>query len=132
MNFAPLKNGVESIKKSAERYQAALAKGQADGSPALPQPMLDCVNASLMKIQRTFLTELGLPRRPWFKHAIYAPGAYTGYGAKPLAAVREYMDEKKWEEAEAQVAPMAKVLQNVAAAIDSASQQLEKAAAGPR
>ena len=132
MNFAPLKNGVESIKKSAERYQAALAKAQADGSPALPQPVLDSVNASLMKIQRTFLTELGLPRRPWFKHAIYAPGAYTGYGAKPLAAVREYMDEKKWEEAEAQVAPLAKVLQNVAAAIDSASEQLEKAAAGPR
>jgi N-acetylated-alpha-linked acidic dipeptidase len=91
MNFAPLKNGVESIKKSAERYQAALAKAQADGSPALPQPVLDSVNASLMKIQRTFLTELGLPRRPWFKHAIYAPGAYTGYGAKPLAAVREYI-----------------------------------------
>jgi len=132
MNFAPLKNGVESIKKSAERYQAALAKAQADGSPALPQPVLDSVNASLMKIQRTFLTELGLPRRPWFKHAIYAPGAYTGYGAKPLAAVREYMDEKKWEEAEAQVAPLAKVLQNVAAAIDSASEQLEKAAASPR
>ena len=132
MNFAPLKNGVESIKKSAERYQAALAKAQADGSPALPQPVLDSVNASLMKIQRTFLTELGLPRRPWFKHAIYAPGAYTGYGAKPLAAVREYMDEKKWEEAEAQVAPLGKVLQNVAAAIDSASEQLEKAAASPR
>jgi len=132
MNFAPRKNGVESIKKSAERYQAALAKAQADGSPALPQPVLDSVNASLMKIQRTFLTELGLPRRPWFKHAIYAPGAYTGYGAKPLAAVREYMDEKKWEEAEAQVAPLGKVLQNVAAAIDSASEQLEKAAASPR
>jgi len=132
MNFAPLKNGVESIKKSAERYQAALAKAQADGSPALPQPVLDSVNASLMKIQRTFLTEVGLPRRPWFKHAIYAPGAYTGYGAKPLAAVREYMDEKKWEEAEAQVAPLGKVLQNVAAAIDSASEQLEKAAASPR
>jgi hypothetical protein len=42
------------------------------------------------------------------------------------------MDEKKWEEAEAEVAPLGKVLQNVAAAIDSASEQLEKAAASPR
>ena len=31
MNFAPLKNGVESIKKSAERYQTAFAKWQKDG-----------------------------------------------------------------------------------------------------
>ena len=132
MNFAPLKNGVEAIKHSAERYQTALAKAQADGVPDLPQPVLDSVNASLLKVQRTFLTELGLPRRPWFKHAIYAPGAYTGYGAKPLAAVREYMDEKKWEEADGQVAPLGKVLQDVAVAIDHASEQLEKAAASPR
>lgn len=131
MNFAPLKNGVEAIKKSASRYQAALAKAQADSAPDLPKTALDSLNTSLMKIQRTFLTETGLPRRPWFKHAIYAPGAYTGYGAKPLASVREYMDEKKWSEAEAQVAPLAKVLQDVAAAIDRTADELEKATAQP-
>jgi N-acetylated-alpha-linked acidic dipeptidase len=131
MNFAPLKNGVDAIKRSAERYQAALTKAQADRAPDLPQPVLDSLNTSLMKIQRNFLTELGLPRRPWFKHAIYAPGAYTGYGAKPLAAVREYMDEKKWTEAEAQVPALGKVLQEVAAAIDKTADQLEKATAQP-
>jgi N-acetylated-alpha-linked acidic dipeptidase len=131
MNFAPLKNGVEAVKKSAERYQAALANAQKDGAKDIPSSDLAAVNLNLMTIQRTFLTQLGLPRRPWFKHAIYAPGAYTGYGAKPMAAVREYMDEKKWAEADAQVPALGKVLQDVAVAIDSATDQLEKAAAHP-
>ncbi len=127
MNFAPLKNGVESIKRSADRYQAAVAKAQAEGAPALPPQALDSVNIDLLKIQRTFLTERGLPERPWFKHQVYAPGAYTGYGAKPIAAVREYMDEKKWAEADAQVPAVAKVLEDVAAAIGKAAGDLEVA-----
>jgi N-acetylated-alpha-linked acidic dipeptidase len=125
MNFAPLKNAVESIKQSADRYQAALAKLQSEGDPALSPQVLDSVNTDLLKIQRTFLTDRGLPERPWFKHQVYAPGAYTGYGAKPTAAVREYMDAKKWPEAESQVPLVAKVLQDVAAAIAKAAAELE-------
>jgi N-acetylated-alpha-linked acidic dipeptidase len=125
MNFAPLKNGVEAIKHSAERYQAALAKATADGATPSPQA-LAALNSDLLKIQRTFLTERGLPERPWFKNQLYAPGAYTGYGAKPIAAVREYMDEKKWAEAEAEVPGVAKVFSEVAAAIDKAADDLTK------
>lgn len=58
-------------------------------------------------------------------HQLYAPGAYTGYGAKPIAAVREYMDEKKWTEAEAEVPAVAKVLNDVAAAIAKAADDLQ-------
>jgi N-acetylated-alpha-linked acidic dipeptidase len=129
MNFAPLKNGVESIKRSADRYQAAVAKTQAEGAPTLSQQSVDSLNTHLLRIQRAFLTERGLPERPWFKHQVYAPGAYTGYGAKPIAAVREYMDEKKWAEAELQVPLVAKVLEDVAAAIGRAADELEKTTA---
>jgi N-acetylated-alpha-linked acidic dipeptidase len=132
MNFAPLKNGVEAIKHSAERYQAAFAKAQADGAAAFSPQSLNVLNTDLLKIQRTFLTERGLPERPWFKHQVYAPGAYTGYGAKPIAAVREYMDEKKWAEAEGQVPTVAKVLEDVAAAIDKATDDLESATTSGR
>ena len=128
MNFAPLKNGVEAIKRSAERYQAAAAKAQAEGVTLSPQA-LNSINTDLLKIQRTFLTERGLPERPWFKHQVYAPGAYTGYGAKPIAAVREYMDEKKWAEADAQVPGVGKVLEDVAAAIGKVADELEAATA---
>jgi N-acetylated-alpha-linked acidic dipeptidase len=126
MNFAPLKNGVESIKKSAERYQAAFAKWQASGND-LPASTQAALNTDLMQIPRTFLTERGLPERPWFKNQVYAPGAYTGYGAKPIAAVREYMDQEKWKEADAQVPMVGQVLENVAAAIGKAADDLEKA-----
>jgi N-acetylated-alpha-linked acidic dipeptidase len=129
MNFAPLKNGVESIKRSADRYQAAVAKTQAEGATTLSQQSVDSLNTHLLRIQRAFLTERGLPERPWFKHQVYAPGAYTGYGAKPIAAVREYMDEKKWAEAELQVPLVAKVLEDVAAAIGRAADELEKTTA---
>jgi N-acetylated-alpha-linked acidic dipeptidase len=128
MNFAPLQNGVESIKKSAERYQAAFAKWQASGTDLSPQNA-SALNSDLMEIQRTFLRERGLPERPWYKNQVYAPGAYTGYGAKPIAAVREYMDEEKWKEAEGQVPMIGQVLENVSAAIDKAADDLEKAEA---
>ena len=127
MNFAPMKNALEILKKSADRYSKALSAWQANGSPALPAAEEQRVNEDLLAISRLFLNDKGLPERPWFKNQIYAPGAYTGYGAKPIAAVREYMDEKKWKQADAQVPQVAQVIENVAAGIDKAAQDLENA-----
>jgi len=129
INFAPMKNAIEQLKKSSERYSKALAAWQAKGSPSLPTDSLNLVNADLLRISRLFLNQKGLPERPWFKNQIYAPGAYTGYGAKPIAAVREYMDEKKWKEAEAQIPQVSQVIETVAGGIDKASQDLETAVA---
>ena len=124
MSFAPLKNAVEALKKSAARYAAAYA--QAGDAGKLPAEKLAEVNADLLQVQRAFLTERGLPERPWFKHQVYAPGAYTGYGAKPIAAVREYMDQQKWKEADGQIPIVAQAIENAAAAIDRASAGLGK------
>src|SRR5271163_3346303 len=127
MNFTPMKNSIETLKKSAERYSKALAQWRAAGSPALAPQSLETLNADLLRISRLFLNEKGLPERPWFKNQIYAPGAYTGYGAKTVAAVHEYMDEKKWKEAEAQIPPVAQVIENVAAGINKAAADFETA-----
>ena len=129
MNFAPMKNAIDLLKKSSERYSKALSDWQAKGSPALPQQSLQQLNADVLKISRLFLNEKGLPERPWFKNQIYAPGAYTGYGAKPIAAVREYMDEKKWKEADGQIPQVAQVIQNAAAGIGKAADELENVVA---
>jgi N-acetylated-alpha-linked acidic dipeptidase len=127
INLAPMKNAIVLLKKSADRYSRALAAFQTKGSAALPPQSLEIINADLQRVSRLFLNEKGLPERPWFKNQIYAPGAYTGYGAKPVAAVREYMDEKKWKEAEGQVPQVAQVIENVAAGIDKAAQDFEAA-----
>jgi len=129
MNFAPMKNALDLLKKSSARYSKSLAAWQASGSPALSAEQLQIVNSDLIRIPRLFLDEKGLPERPWFKNQVYAPGAYTGYGAKPIAAVREYMDEKKWREADEQIPRVAQVLSNVAAGIDKAADDLGKATA---
>jgi len=95
------------------------------GSPELRAQAKQQANTDLIRVSRLFLNERGLPDRPWFKNQIYAPGAYTGYGAKPIAAVREYMDEKKWKEADEQIPQVAKIIENVSAAIDKAAQDIE-------
>jgi N-acetylated-alpha-linked acidic dipeptidase len=127
MNFAPMKNSIETLKKSAERYSKALAKFRHAGDGVVSASSLETINADLLAISRLFLNEQGLPERPWFKNQIYAPGAYTGYGAKPVAAVREYMDEKKWKEADVQIPMVADVIDHVSAGIDKAAADLESA-----
>jgi N-acetylated-alpha-linked acidic dipeptidase len=131
MNFAPMKNAIDMLKKSSERYSKALSKWRDSGSPQLSAEKVELINAELMRIPRLFLNEKGLPERPWFKNQIYAPGAYTGYGAKPIAAVREYMDEKKWKEADAQIPGVARVIESVAAGISKAADDLESAVSHP-
>ena len=125
MNFSALKNGVEQIKAAAQQYETNFQKWQAGGQPLSPES-LTLLNADLMNIQRAFLSEKGLPERPWFKNQIYAPGAYTGYGAKPIAAVREYMDEKKWQQADSEIPMVAGVMQQIASSIQKAAEDLQR------
>ena len=127
MNFTPLKNAIASLKLAGDRYAKALAAYQASGSQPTSPLALVTVNTDILRVSRLFLNEKGLPERPWFKNQVYAPGAYTGYGAKPIAAVREYMDEKKWSDAEAQIPMVAAVLVKVAGGIDKAAADLEVA-----
>ncbi len=130
MNFAPLKNEVELLKAGAEHYEAALGKWEKSSTP-VSQAAINQLNTDLMRVQRAFLSERGLPERPWFKNQIYAPGAYTGYGAKPIAAVREYMDQDKWSEADNQIPMVAAVMQKITEAIQKCAADLENAGQQP-
>jgi N-acetylated-alpha-linked acidic dipeptidase len=125
MNFAPLENGLDLLEKSANRYQHAMEQAEAKGGDALAHPSLRKVNERLRGVERSFTSPDGLPDRPWFRHQIYAPGAYTGYGAKPIAAVREAMDKKDWGQADSQIPRIGHILEAAAEAIDEAAIQLE-------
>ena len=63
----------------------------------------------------------GLPRRPWYRHHIYAPGYYTGYGVKTLPGVREGIEEYKWDETEEQMVKLAEVLKAYCDQLDLAT-----------
>ncbi|MGD0922238.1 MAG: M28 family metallopeptidase [Terriglobia bacterium] len=126
INFAPLDNALDLLTRSAERYQKAWAKAHENGGAALARAPLRTVNAKLIESERQLTSPEGLPGRPWFKHQIYAPGAYTGYGVKTIPGVREAIEQKKWKEADEQVARVGKILEGEAALIDSAASELEK------
>jgi N-acetylated-alpha-linked acidic dipeptidase len=126
LNFAPLENGVAAYERAARRYKSALSK-LADSSPTVwDSPEFKAINQQLILTERTFTTPEGLKERPWFKHQIYAPGAYTGYGAKTIPAVREMMDEDKWQDAEQGAAIAGAVLMKEASLVDSIAQDLEQ------
>lgn len=125
LNFAPMENAAEALTRSAERYQKALAKKQS-GTSDLPQETLRALNAKLIESERKLTNDDGLPRRPWYKHMLYAPGVYSGYGVKTVPSVREGIEQKRYAEAEQEIARVAKALENEAALIDSAAAMLEK------
>lgn len=121
LNFAPLQNAVDELARSADRYDkaASIAKEKKSSS-------YKSVNAHLIQSERKLTHADGLPGRLWFKHQIYAPGLYTGYGVKTIPAVREAIEQKQWKLAEEQIAKVASVIEGEAALIDNASAELEK------
>ncbi|MDP9267294.1 MAG: M28 family metallopeptidase [Acidobacteriota bacterium] len=128
LNFAPLQNALETLTRSAERYRKAMEKAEKNGDLVLPAATARELNAKLILTERAMIVPEGLPGRPWYKHQIYTPGVYTGYGVKTLAAIREPLEERKYKQAEAAIPKVAKTFEDTAAAIDAASAVLEKAA----
>jgi len=126
LNFAPLENGVAAYERAAKRYKTAYSKLVEANPMVWDSSELKAINQQLILTERTFMTTEGLKERPWFKHQIYAPGAYTGYGVKTIPAVREMIEEDKWADADAGSVIAGGVLMKEASLVDSIAAQLEK------
>jgi N-acetylated-alpha-linked acidic dipeptidase len=127
LNFAPLENATDALTQSAQRYRKAVEKANANGGAALASAALSPLNALLVQSERKLTSPEGLPGRPWYKHEIYAPGVYTGYGVKTMPAVRESIEQKKWKQADEGIIEVGRILAAEAALINSAAAELEKA-----
>jgi N-acetylated-alpha-linked acidic dipeptidase len=127
LNYAPLDNAVETLARASAEYGKALARANENGGAALASASLAEVNRLLIESERRLAIPDGLPSRPWFKHQIYAPGFYTGYGVKTMPAVREAIELKNWKLAEQSIVTVARVLEDEAALISSAAAQLAAA-----
>jgi N-acetylated-alpha-linked acidic dipeptidase len=124
LNFAPLENAVEALTKSADHYKTAFNKAEAAGFPGSDK-RLAALNQKLLESERRLTDPAGLPRRPWYRHMIYAPGVYTGYGPKTMPGIREAIEQRRWQEADAEIARVAKALENEVGLIDSAALDLD-------
>ncbi len=76
------------------------------------------LNQTLLGAERALLVPEGLPHRPWFRHAIYAPGEYTGYAAVVIPGVNEALDKGDAERARQQLAVLAAALERAAKALE--------------
>lgn len=123
LNFAALDNATEALTRAAGRleraYTAATARG-VDRATAV------AANALLKDTERMLTSDEGLPRRPWYRHLLYAPGYYTGYGVKTMPAAREAIEQRQWAEAEREIARVAAALQRTAGHLDGIAARLER------
>ncbi len=116
VNLAPLHNAVAQLRTSAEAFDAALAHALTSGAT------LDsaAVDRAIVDAERSLAPPRGLPGRPWYRHQIYAPGFYTGYGVKTLPAVREAIEARDWFNVDDHTSDLAKTLLDMARKVDAA------------
>ncbi len=117
LNFAPLQNTFNKLERSVNQYAELQA-----GNPR-PGTQLNELNKLLYTAEQRLLGD-GLPRRPWYRHSIYAPGFYTGYGVKTLPGIREAIEQRNWSEAQDQIENVTEVIERYAGHVDAASKIL--------
>jgi N-acetylated-alpha-linked acidic dipeptidase len=127
LNFAPMQNAVDTFARSAKHYQQALSQKQASLGDDAAAAKLGALNRELIESERRLTNADGLPRRPWYKHLLYAPGVYTGYEVKTVPGVREGIEQKRYAEAEQEIGRVSKALEDEAALVESAARELEGA-----
>ena len=108
LNFAPLENALNALRTATDSLQEVYDRKVKSVN------LDDAFNKFLYTAEQQLLSEKGLPMRPWYKHTIYAPGYYTGYGVKTLPGIREAIEENKWDEAQEQIEIVAKSLETFA------------------
>ncbi|MEO5590261.1 MAG: transferrin receptor-like dimerization domain-containing protein [Gemmatimonadaceae bacterium] len=109
-NFAPLLNALDSLTSAAKRYDRAAAMLSAGSMPAAKLSSLKSVNVKLLQAERALTSADGLKGRPWYRHMLYAPGFYTGYGVKTMPGVRESIEQGSWGEVDAEISRVAAAL----------------------
>ena len=123
IDLTPLRSAVKSLTDAARRYEDALARARSRNFDQVMK--ITSLNAVLYQSERKLTSEQGLPRRPWFKHEIYAPGFYTGYGVKTIPGVREAIEEKKWDEVGPEMKKATAAIQALASQVEIAARLLE-------
>ncbi len=112
LNFAPLQNELEALEASTRQLQSLIS------TKAIPEAKWPALNQRLYRAEQQLLLTNGLPRRSWYKHSIYAPGFYTGYGVKTLPGIREAIEQRDWKETQEQIEAVAAAVKRLRIFID--------------
>jgi Predicted aminopeptidases len=104
LDFSPLQNALQQLENSADSLNTVFQ------NKIKTTHISESFNQSLYRAEQQLLNETGLPRRAWYKHTLYAPGSYTGYGVKTLPGIREAIEQRNWKEAQQQIEVDAKAI----------------------
>ena len=124
LEFAPLENAVALFEQATTAFESARTAAVERGLSAAQKVEL---NRFLRTFERRLLSDDGLPGRPWYRHQIYAPGQYTGYGVKTLPAIREAIELRHWDVANTQIRRIAALLDAARSAIEAMTATLQAA-----
>lgn len=124
LNFAPLLNARDTLDEAAAEY-AEIRKRIDNEKNEIDPDTLARINKFMFQSERAFTNPDGLPRRPWFRHQIYAPGYYTGYGVKTLPGIREGIEERNYYEAEEQIQETADAIFRFASMVTAINNALD-------
>jgi N-acetylated-alpha-linked acidic dipeptidase len=120
LNFSSLQNALARLRTSARQFEEQAQRA----TTPLPLNTREQLDRIFIQCDRALLRPEGLPRRPWYKHQIYAPGFYTGYEVKTIPGVREAIEERRWDDASVQIPLVAQTLEAMAQQIDRATNLL--------
>lgn len=109
LDFSPIQNALAELEKSSQHAFDVWNKAVSSGADHT------AMDQQLYRAEQQLLTEMGLPRRGWYKHTLYAPGFYTGYGVKTIPGVREAIEQRNWKEAQEQVSIVAGAMNRLSA-----------------
>ncbi len=107
IDFSSLQNALIILKNNADSLNIELKMYNA-------KPIPENINIELYKGEQQLLIPGGLPRRGWYKHSLYAPGFYTGYGVKTLPGIREAIEQRNWKEAQDEISITADAIKRLA------------------
>ncbi len=100
-DFSQVLSAAKKFQEAGEKILKAERKSSGD---------LHKLNQALSNTERAFLIPEGLPNRPWYHHAIYAPGEYTGYAAVVIPGVNEAIDKHDLDRTAKQIAALTEAL----------------------
>jgi N-acetylated-alpha-linked acidic dipeptidase len=127
VDMRPVRNAVESLRSAAQAYEKAYASvPRANTQALLAKKELQQLNSLLLTSEQKLGNREGLPRRDWFKHQIYAPGFYTGYGVKTMPQIREGLEENRFTEAQGGVRTVSSAVNALAKQVSDAARILEQ------
>ena len=106
----------DAVTTAAHHFQSA--GGKILAKQKNPPADASRLNQALLGTERALLVPQGLPHRPWFRHAIYAPGEYTGYAAVVIPGVNEAIDKGDSERVRQQLATLTAALERAAKTLD--------------